>query len=350
MKRNYEILRIIFLFVAGVTMTVGYLFTELNDNLLRTKAKIKNNQAEALKTMILDISKDARDEGSSNVVTMNTEIQMAYGSDRSRLEEDMVNFFNGTGSNTPLNDIMYKYTKHETFNIKNDNNDPFVVTIEYRLVNGEYIPFLKINADYSINCISQHPRTMEEEGVKQWVKGLYRAAIEDAVFDGTSMTIWHFLPENPGVPWYSEIQNMKFADIDTIIDIYKKHDNNLESISKFEFLQAIPILDEFDLLGNPRILPGSILNTKTMMMFYFYNFNFKDQLTCYPEHDLKLKSYQKELDDADSDALKTKRAYVLILIINVILVIFFAELIHKKHKEAEEIEKKASKSEKDDNN
>lgn len=334
-SRHIKLLKMFLVFILGVTLSVGYLLIEMNDDLKTQVNDIRGRQAEELRSQIMKISEDARLDGQNKVDQLNLEVTEAYSIlEKEQLSKDVESYFNGEQVETPFNKIMFDYAKNKTFNVDSDNNDPFEVTLEWSYTDGRWIPIIKVNGDFSINCLSPFPRTISEEVVKQFAKGLVHDALYNAVVRGEKMTIWSFNPPtSTKYTWYHEVENMQEANLDILIELYKKHDNNIEVLRSFEFLQATPINATADILGNDRVVGGSMTNTKSKMIFYFNNFNYNEQVaSCYPEFKSKIEAYDAEVKRVIIKNIQMKRLYLFIMVINVILVVIFSDSVntHKK--------------------
>ena len=329
-SRHIRLLKMLLVFILGVTLSVGYLLIEMNDELNTQVRDIRDRQAEELRSQIIKISEDARLDGQNKVDQLNLEVEDAYSYlQGDQLSKDVDSYFKGESIETPFNKIMFDYAKNKTFNVDNDNNDPFEVTLEWSYDKGRWLPIIKVNGDFSINCLSPLPRTIAEEVRKQFAKGLVHDALYDATVRGEKMTIWSFnAPTSKTYTWYNDVENIQEANLDILIELYKKHENNIEVLRSFEFLQATPINATADILGNDRVVSGSMVNTKSKMIFYFNNFNYNEQVdACYPEFKSKISAYDTEVKHVIIKNVQMKRLYLFIMVINVILVVVFSDSV-----------------------
>lgn len=336
-KKRYYLIKIILLFAAAATLLLGYLFMQTNEKIELEKTLILEEKVDATRKAINLIAKDAKAEGESRIKDFNTEVAFAYGTDQSSLRKDLEDFVNEVERETPLSLLLYKYTKGVYFNVRNDNNDPFVITVKNYIKEKDgkktLISEKKVTSDWSTNCISPFARTLIQErdeagGVGHFAKGLTIDAIESAISGNKSMGIWHFLSIPESYAWHDEIKNMKAINVEILLDLYKKYGADLRVFEGFEFLQTIPINTAVDLSGESLFTNKSTINTEALILYYFYNFNFLDQLSVYPDLKTELHKFDTQMIRLIHESNAQKRSYLLVLSMLIIVVVFTANALN----------------------
>lgn len=344
LRKKYYLIKLILLCSLGVSFTLGYLFIQSNDRSEQTKKEILVKKTHETRIMIEELSNDAKEEGELIVEDINRAVNLAYPkndfSARLQLRKDLEHFVAGDQVQTKLGEIIYNHTKGKYFNVNNNNNDPFVVTVRYYVENGELKSEKKISSDFSTNCLSPFPRTLLEErdkagGTGHFSKGLVYDAMNNIIDKNMSMSTWHFVPVIETYPWANEVKNMKQINLDVLMDLYLKYDTNLRVLKGFEFLQATKINDDADLSGEDIINPGAMRNLDALLLYYFNNFNFVDQLAAHPEYKERLDSFDRDYTDEVRSLNHYKQSLLFALIINIILVMMMGIALDKTAKEAE---------------
>ena len=335
-KKKAYLMKIILLFAAAVALGLGYLWSKTNERIEYEKSIIVDDKVDATRKAIHQIAKDAKAEGENLIKEFNTEIAFAYGDNKHAIRQDLEDFVNEVERETPLSLLVYKYTKGKYFNVKNDNNDPFVVTVKNYVKEEagirEMITEKKVTSDWSTNCISPFARTLIQErdgagGDGHFAKGLTIDAIESTISGNKAIGIWHFLDVPEAYAWHSDIENMKEINVELLLDLYKKYNADLRVLEGFEFLQTIPINPTIDLSGESLFTNKSTLNTDALILYYFYNFNFVDQLSVYADFKSELHSYDLKIGSLIHESNSQKKSYVLVLTMLIIIVILTAHAL-----------------------
>ena len=327
------VIRILMLLIASSVFFIAYLFIETNDNLEYQNSILKQQKRAYLKESIEAISKEAKTDARITAANINHQLSLAYpinekGS-QDRMETDLQKYISGDLEVTPLAGILYKNTYGQHFNIDNDNNDPFIVSVVYDKVNGLFVRKIIFTSDYSINCLTPNPRTLEEEiNNKQFAKGLVTPAIIDIIENNKPMTIWHFVTPSNDDPSKDIIRNLNYMDTEKLLDMVDTY--GIGIIDGFEFLQAVRLNDTQDLAGRDIVVSGSRLNTSAQSLFYFNNFNFTDQLAFHEGMREKLSSFDKEATSNVREANNKKRIYLLFLALDTILVLISTYALDKR--------------------
>ena len=332
-KEKVYVIKIILLLVASSILFIGYLFLETNEGATYQTEQINADKKEYLKQAIAEISKQAKADAAMKVDVINKEINLAYpvgsASSKELLEADVLKYVNGDLEETPLALIMYRNTKGKYFNINNDNNDPFVVAVKREYIKGEWIPVIYITSDYSLNCLTPDPRTIEEEiNGRQFAKSLVRDAIEGIVLDNKEMTIWHFVEVPKNLPYHDVVETLDYIDVDSLIKFIDEY--GYDSINGFEFLQAVRMNETTDIARRSIYKGGSQLNTDAIILYYFNNFNFGDHLTIRKDIDSQLKDYDEQAINIIRQANGKKRIYILFLILDTFLVLMSTYALDKR--------------------
>ena len=335
-KRKAYLMKIILLVAAATALGLGYLFMRTNERIEYEKVIIMDDKVDATRKAIHQIANDAKAEGERLVQEFNTEITFAYGKDKLAIRKDLEDFVNEVERETPLSLLIYKYTKGKYFNVKNDNNDPFVITVKYMIEEKDGSKIMKsekkVTSDWSTNCISPFARTLIQErdeagGDGHFAKGLTIDAIESTISGDKAIGIWHFLDVPEAYAWHSDIENMKEINIELLLDLYKKYNVDLRVLEGFEFIQAIPINPAVDLSGEELFTYKSTLNTDALILYYYYNFNFIDQLSVYVDFKTELHNYDVKIASLIHESNSQKKSYVLVLSMLIIVVISTANAL-----------------------
>lgn len=335
-KKKAYLMKIILLFAAAVAALLGYLWSKSNERIEYEQSIIMYDKIEATRKAINQIAKDAKAEGENLIKEFNSEIVFAYGADKYAIRQDLEDFVNEVERETPLSLLIYKYTKGKYFNVKNDNNDPFVITVKnyVKTASGtrEMISEKKVTSDWSTNCISPFSRTLIQErdeagGNGHFAKGLTIDAIESTISGNKSIGIWHFLHVPEAYAWHDDVKAMKEINVELLLDLYKKYNGDLRVFEGFEFLQTIPINPAIDLSGESLFTNRSTLNPDALILYYFYNFNFLDQLSVYTDFKTELHSYDVKISNLIHESNSQKKSYVLVLTMLIILVILTAHAL-----------------------
>lgn len=336
-KKRYYLIKIILLFAAAATLLLGYLFMQTNEKIELEKTLILEEKVDATRKAINLIAKDAKEEGEALIKEFNTEVTFTYGSDNAALRKDLEDFVNEVERETPLSLLVYKYTKGKYFNVHNDNNDPFIITVKNHIEEKDgkktVVSEKKVTADWSTNCISPFARTLIQErdeagGDGHFAKGLTIDAIESTISGDKAIGIWHFLDVPSAYIWHNEIRDMKEINLELLLDLYKKYGADLRVFEGFEFLQTIPINATIDLSGESLFTNKSTLNTEALILYYFYNFNFLDQLSVYPDLKTELHAFDTKMIHLIHESNAQKRSYLLVLSMLIIIVIFTANALN----------------------
>ena len=336
-KKRYYLIKIILLFAAAATLLLGYLFMQTNEKIELEKTLILEEKVDATRKAINIIAKDAKKEGEALIKEFNTEVTFAYGSDHVALRKDLEDFVNEVERETPLSLLVYKYTKDRHFNVRNDNNDPFIITVKNYIEEKDgkktLVSEKKVAADWSTNCISPFARTLIQErdeagGSGHFAKGLTIDAIESTISGNKAIGIWHFLDVPSTYIWYNEIRDMKEINLELLLDLYKKYGADLRVFEGFEFLQTIPINATIDLSGESLFTNKYTLNTEALILYYFYNFNFLDQLSVYSDLKTELRTFDTKMIHLIHESNAQKRSYLLVLTMLIIVVIFTANALN----------------------
>lgn len=332
-KEKVYVVKIILLLIASSIIFIGYLFLETNESVAYQIEQINADKKDYLKQAITEISNQAKTDAAMKVDMINKEINLAYPisteSMKEKLEADLQKYVNGDLEETPLALIMYRNTKGKYFNINNDNNDPFVVAVKYEYVKGEWTPIIYVTSDYSLNCLTPDPRTIEEEiNGRQFSKSLVRDAIEGIVLDNKEMTIWHFVEVPKNLPYHDVVETLDYIDVDSLIKFIDEY--GYDSINGFEFLQAVRMNETTDIARRSIYKGGSQLNTDAVILYYFNNFNFGDQLTIRKDIDSQLKDYDKQVIDITRQSNGKKRIYIVFLILDTFLVLMSTYALDKR--------------------
>ena len=96
----------------------------------------------------------------------------------------------------------------------------------------------------------------------------------------------------------------------------------------FEFIQAIPINPSVDLSGEELFTYKSTLNTDALILYYYYNFNFIDQLSIYADFKTELHNYDVKIASLIHESNSQKKSYVLVLSMLIIIVILTANAMN----------------------
>lgn len=332
-KEKTYVIRILMLLVASSVFFIVYLFVDTNDNLEYQNSILKQQKKAFLKESIEAISREAKDDARITAANINNQLSLAYplnekGS-QERLEEDLQKYIAGDLEVTPLATILYNNTYKQHFNVDNDNNDPFIVSVVYEKSGKTFIRKIIFTSDYSTNCLTPNPRTLyEETHSKQFAKGLVTPAIIDIIENNKPMTIWHFVTPSKGDPNREMIRNLDYMDVDKLIDLIDKY--GIRIIDGFEFLQAVRLNDTQDLAGRDIVVSGARLNTSAQSLYYFNNFNFTDQLAAHEGIREKLVSFDKEATANVREANNKKRIYLLFLALDTILVLISTYALDKR--------------------
>ena len=335
-KRKAYLMKIILLFAATTALGLGYLFMRTNERIEYEKVIIMDDKVDATRKAIHQIANDAKTEGERLVQEFNTEITFAYGKDKSSIRKDLEDFVNEVERETPLSLLIYKYTKGKYFNVRNDNNDPFVITVKYMIEEKDGSKTMKsekkVTSDWSTNCISPFTRTLIQErdesgGDGHFAKGLTIDAIESTISGDKAIGIWHFLDVPEAYAWHSDIKNMKEINIELLLDLYKKYNADLRVLEGFEFIQTIPINPAVDLSEEELFTYKSTLNTDALILYYYYNFNFIDQLSVYADFKTELHNYDVKITSLIHESNSQKKSYVLVLSMLIIVVILTANAL-----------------------
>ena len=331
-EKTYAI-RIGMLLISSSIILIAYLFLETNDNLEYQKKELAIEKKAYLKTSIFTLSNEATTMMKQEAELINSELSRAYPKNsrkaQQRLEDDLEKYIDGSLEVTPLSSIMYNHVKGHYFNVNNDNNDPFVIAVIYVKVADHYEKRYIITSDYSTNCLTPNPRTLEKEiQGKQFAKGLVIPAITKIVDDGATLSIWHFITPPSNTPWINLVKNMKSTELDDILnytDVY-----GTPFLKGFEFLQAVRLNEGSDLAGRDFVIRGSRANTKATALYYFNGYNFDDQLTTHTDIREGLASFDKKYSDLVREANGKKKIYLLFLALDTILVIMSTYALHRK--------------------
>lgn len=179
-----------------------------------------------------------------NVSFIEEEVEQEYGYNMDRLEEDLktineINTLTKILRSSIENDFIYGMDSSP----QADNNDPF------------FMDESKILVDLSTNCSTEmgNSRTLSKEIEGQFNPTLATKAI-NGIIDGTSYYyIWHYLPVDKSLPYYSDIKQLEYVDIEVLRNLYYKYDGDYRVLKGFEFLVPEYIYRNKDLAGNPTV-------------------------------------------------------------------------------------------------
>lgn len=338
LRKKYYLIKLVLLCSLGVSFTLGYLFIQSNEKSEQVKQEILVKKTKETRVMIVELSTQAKKEAELIVEDINKAVNLAYPQNnpeaRKQLRKDLEIFVAGEQIETKLGKIIYNHTKGKFFNINNNNNDPFVVTVRWYVENDELKSEKKISSDFSTNCLSPFPRTLLEErdkagGTGHFSKGLTFDAINNIIDKNVDMTIWHFMPIPSTYSWSKEVEDLPVINLDLLMDMYLKNGTNLRVLDGFEFLQVVKINDSFDISGEEIIIQGARRNLNALLLYYFNNFNFVDQLAAHPEYRDKLDSFDRDYTEEVRSNNGHKQSLFLALVINIILVMMMGATLDK---------------------
>lgn len=229
-----------------------------------------------------------------------------YGDDTERLSRDFKRMRNM--EDTPIGKIIGDSTQNKWYkNIRNDNNDPFVMDL------------VMILSDWSNNCskLLGAVRTLADEIKGQFNTSLARSAITALLEHSDAIIFWHYLVVPEDAPWYDDIKDMEYMNINHVRNIFLKHDGNIHVLDGFEWLSAAYIMDNEDLQGN-KVIDHRGIRHETDQLIAVSGFNVVDVITNDPVHSVAIHSIDSKIAQAETSYLKERDARVSMLTMEIL--------------------------------
>lgn len=186
--------------------------------------------------------------------------------------------------------------------IKNDANDPFVITRD------------KILSDLSLNCSAENrTRSFEEEVGMHFNKILAEQALHSIVMQESKEVFWNFVEVNKEYPWYDDIKNMKTMDIENLKALFLKH-KDIKALETFEFISTSYIYEKKDIVGEAIIDFNGVINKDANQLFVNSVFNITDVIKSSAVESVVIAGYEKDIQEIEKDFV-AKRNYNYALMI-----------------------------------
>lgn len=231
-------------------------------------------------------------------------IQMEYGDDTEAIKNDLDNILNNQTDSKMAEILKDSIEGKFIYDIKNDNNDPFIAMV----IDDE----LYILTDLSLNCSANEgrARTAEEEASMHFNENAARILLSNIKNHSQDKNVWIFLEpvtkivkdgevvESIEEPFYKDLEELDIVTLDALEDIYYQYDGNVDIFKYPEFIYTNYIHRREDIVGRPLVNNFGIKQNDSAILIINNGFNTYDIL-----QELEL---DEDLDKLENDIKKTE--------------------------------------------